>query len=278
MNNAVTYTNHLGAIVEIGPARDVHVLESTLHDYLWSYDEDTAEGFFLEPQEKPLQLGMWCEDENSGIAARNGLYEVLDADVVANKPGRINVGSYYMECFAIQSEKANWHFADHIMEVELTLYCPNPEWVTEELHRFFIDTTTAVGSLGYPHGYPHGYGAMRPSRTFTTAAVQPSDYRLFIYGPVANPTITIGANTYRVNVDVPDNGYMQVDSREKTIVLTLPTGEQYNVLNLRDKGAEGSGSYIFAPIEPGSSVVSFNNAFGFDLIVYITKREPPWMS
>lgn len=44
---------------------------------------------------------------------------------------------------------------------------------------------------------------------------------------------------------------------------------------MRGEGA-GSGSYCFEPLRPGTSTVSWDGSFGFDITHYQEEGEPPW--
>ena len=48
---------------------------------------------------------------------------------------------------------------------------------------------------------------------------------MIIYGPVINPQVTIGTNTYLVNIVLEEGEYLQINSRDRTIVKVLRNGE-----------------------------------------------------
>ena len=134
-----------------------------------------------------------------------------------------------------------------------------------------------VPYLDYAYDYEYDYYVSSSDTSVETSVLTPSNIKLTIYGAATNPAITIGGNVYQVNTTVPSGGYLTVDGREKTIVLTLANGTTQNAFadGVRGTGA-GGGSYIFEPIKSGLQSVSWDGSFGFDLGWYEEEGEPPW--
>ena len=74
------------------------------------------------------------------------------------------------------------------------------------------------------------------------------------------------------NADLSDNEYLTIDSMTKTIVLTKYDGQKENCFHLRNRE-----SYIFEPIPPGENIITWNGAFGFDVILLDERSEPKWI-
>ena len=131
--------------------------------------------------------------------------------------------------------------------------------------------------LDYPHDYQYDYQKTSYTESVTPSVLTPSDVHLVIYGPAVNPYVIVGGNRYQVNVTVPSGGYVIVDGRDKTINLTLADGTVQNVFSsgVRGGGA-GDGTYIFEKIPAGTSEVTYDGSFGFDLGWYEEEGEPPW--
>ena len=53
-------------------------------------------------------------------------------------------------------------------------------------------------------------------------------------------------------------------------------GTRENVYKFRERGAHGSGSYLFEPIKPGTDDITWDNTFDFDLTLYETRSTPPY--
>lgn len=131
--------------------------------------------------------------------------------------------------------------------------------------------------LDYPHGYPHDYSESATSPDVESSVLTPSDVRIVVYGPAVNPYVIVGGNTYQVNVTVPSGGYLTIDGRDKTIVLTLADGTTRNEFAAGVRGSGlGGGSYIFEPLQPGIQDVTWDGSFGLDFGWYEEEGEPPW--
>ena len=94
---------------------------------------------------------------------------------------------------------------------------------------------------------------------------------MIIYGPVVSPQVTIGSNTYLVNITLETGEYLRIDSRSRTIVKVLKNGEEMNEYHCRSKGRE-----FFQKIQPGRQMIQWTGKFNFDLTVYEERSEPKW--
>lgn len=131
--------------------------------------------------------------------------------------------------------------------------------------------------LDYPHNYEYDFQATSSTGSITPSVLTPSDVYLVVYGPAVNPYVIVGGNRYQVNVTVPAGGYLTVDGRKKSILLTLADGTVQNAFSsgVRGSGA-GGGTYIFERVPAGTSQVTYDGSFGFDLGWYEEEGEPPW--
>lgn len=133
--------------------------------------------------------------------------------------------------------------------------------------------------LDYPHNYEYDYSKIAAADSIESSVYTPSDVHLVIFGPATNPYILVGGNKYQVNVTVPSGGYVTIDGREKTIVLTLADGTEQNAFSYGVRGGgQGGGTYIFEPIQAGTQEVTYSGTFGFNLGWYEEEGEPPWKS
>jgi hypothetical protein len=63
----------------------------------------------------------------------------------------------------------------------------------------------------------------------------------------------------------------------KTIVMTTEQGDSTNQFGAGERGTgQDSGNYIFQPINPGETSVTWDGSFGFDLTVYEEEVAPEW--
>lgn len=211
----------------------------------------------------------------SNYETANTLRRAADADVAARKPGTFVFRNEWRQrgyIFAAQPKKAKngW------LSTDLTIALLDGAWWRLVVKTFMMDTSGGGDYLDYPHDYPFDY-QISTSAIITPSVLTPSDVYLVVYGPAVNPYIIVGGNRYQVNVSVPAGGYLVVDGREKTIMLTLADGTVQNVFSsgVRGSGA-GGGSYIFEQIPAGTNEVTYDGSFGFDLGWYEEEGEPPW--
>ena len=130
----------------------------------------------------------------------------------------------------------------------------------------------------YPFDYKYDYGYNRTPQLLNIGSHLSCEFRMIIYGSCVNPVITIGENAYRVNVRVPENSLLIIDTRDKTVTLRDDTGYTQNVFDKAVRGSgKGSKEYIFEPLQPGEHIVSWDNSYGFDIEYYIEESCIPWI-
>ena len=203
------------------------------------------------------------------------LRRVADADVMARTPGTfVAQKEWKQRGYILASDVDDIHYGRLSTGLKIALL--DGAWWRLVIKTFMMDTSGGGEYLDYPHDYAFDY-QISTSAIITPSVLTPSDVYLVVYGPVVNPYIIVGGNRYQVNVSVPSGGYLVVDGREKTIMLTLADGTVQNVFSsgVRGSGA-GGGSYIFEKIPAGTSEVTYDGSFGFDLGWYEEEGEPPW--
>ncbi|MCL2504589.1 MAG: hypothetical protein FWE94_08410 [Coriobacteriia bacterium] len=286
MDMNLTYTNHKNERIVLGPDSIYHYGRHNLFDGTFEFevDNNTISSIHRAPVEKTLPVGISTKSEEEGIKARNQLFRVFEVDAKAKRYGSLKYGDYVLRCVRIASNKDNWWWKDTLAEDVLTLLAPTPAWVREIIYNF--NAKTPVEGDGefetgyvkrYPYGYPFGYGVKNKPRLINIEAfAECPQFRFVIYGPALNPSIYIGTNRYRVNVVIPVDGLLIIDSREELepIMMYDSVGIATNVFDKRVWGAEGSGTDIFCPIPAGMSQVYWDNSFAWDLYVYVEQGEP----
>lgn len=277
MDRTIVYTNSAGQSLTFGAAA-LHYGNNDLRDYSWDYDEDNGRisHFYRGLKELKLMVAIEAQDSD-GLAMRNSMTDLFDADIVAKKPGRISIGDSHMGCYVVGSKKDNYHFSDGIMELELTLLCEDLAWTHEIIYHFPV-SRSGLDNAGrtYPYGYPYNYSVSRTTTSIDVGAAAPCQFLLTIYGAATSPYIWIGNSQYMVNIDVPEGGILFIDSRNMTITMRDIYGNTTSAYSKRQRGRKGSGKYIFEPIEPGYKTLSWDNSFGFDLAIYSERSEPLW--
>lgn len=271
MLERLKYKNHLGEVIDFGRS-GIFVSSNDLHDYNWTVTSknDKISAFKRSVATRTLPVVIFCPTAEAGVAARNRLLEVAEKDVLAKKPGRIIVGDYYFSCYVTGSKKANYLRTRRRMEAKLTLVSDAPYWVRESTHSFRKAGSEDPG-FGYPFDYAFDFTSGVRSVALVNTSFTASNFRLIFFGPCKDPVVYVGGHPYGVNCTLAVGEYATVDSASKTITKTAPDGTTTNLFNLRRRDA-----YIFQPIPPGQSAVSWDDDLGVDIILLDERSEPKW--
>lgn len=214
------------------------------------------------------------------LAAADALRRAADADLSAMTPGTLDFDGWTQGCYV--AGVALKTRARGAATVELEVVLLDGVWRREE--RWEFRPGAGSGTVGEGHGYGYGYAYGYPysvgtSREIEVGGLVPSPFRIIFYGPAVRPSVTVGANRYQVSTDVPDGGYLLVDSVGGTVTKVAKNGYRTNCLpDAVLGGGEGSGSYIFEDVPAGTSTVSYDGSFGWDLEVYREDGAVPWTS
>ncbi len=206
------------------------------------------------------------------------LISMFEDDIAAVTPGTLTVNGYSLKCYvnsitpSVSMRRGKTFSA--------TVTAENPMWYKElftsiftpEMH--FVQnspSTSETNPIDYPHDYPYDYGTNVTSKYISNTAMRSSHFRLVIDGVVDAPTVTIGGHVYSVNVSVPEDSQLIIDSREETVTLVDASGNTSNVFDKRNRE-----SNVFEKIPTGENEVLFKNINKFYLTVIEERRFPPW--
>lgn len=272
MLEQLKYKNHINEVFEFGKD-GIFVNTNELHDYEWEVTTKNNRIASLDRvvREKSLPVVIICEDEAQGIQARNKLFEVVEKDVLALKHGTIIIGDYYFKCYVTKSTKENYLTSKRLMQLELTLTSDFPYWVKETTKQFYINSGTVAGGHRYPYNFPYDYNSDTTTNELINTNFADTNFRLIVYGPVSEPAVYINGHLYQVRCVVGEGEYLTIDSVLKKIFLTQNDGTVENKFNLRNRD-----SYIFQKIPVGTSEISWDGEFGFDIVLLEERSEPKW--
>lgn len=273
MLEQLKYKNHMNEVFEFGKD-GIFVDMSDLHDYEWTVTKKGNRIAALDYTitKKKLPVIIICNTEEKGIAARNRLMEIAEKDALALQHGRIIIGDYYFRCFVTKSEKEDYLFTKRHMIVTLTLTTDFPYWVKETTTPYgIVEDQGDSEFLDYNMDFPIDYFSDVASKQVVNTNFVASNFRLIIYGPCVNPSVSIAGHIYQVNCTVGSNEFLTIDSSTKKIFLTANDGTVTNKFNDRYRA-----SYIFEKIPTGSNVVAWNGDFAFDVILLEERSEPKW--
>lgn len=214
------------------------------------------------------------------FAAADALRLAADADLASMTPGTLDFDGWGQRCYIAGIEAKAVTGDAAVVELEVVLL--DGVWRKKDSYEFRPGTgsgTVGVGR-GYDYGYPYGYPySEETSREIEVDSIVASPFRIIVYGPAVRPSVTVGGNRYQVSTDVPDGGYLLIDSIEGTVTKVAKNGYRTNALpDAVLGGGVGSGSYIFEDIPAGTSAVSYDGSFGWDLEVYREDGAVPWIS
>lgn len=279
MDMRIAYVNHLGERIDLGPASAYHYKKHGLFDAELSYDVENGcvGNVRREPREYELPIVLEAETDGEGLAARERMQAALDADMLSGERGCVEVGGYRLRAMPVRTSSDRWWISDRLLETTVTLLADDPVWTRERQWQWVPDRSpeAQAGSLDHPHDHPFDYSPNPAVREIELDAMGPCPWRIVVYGPAVDPYVVIGGNRYQVDVSVPDGGLLIADSRDLSITVRDVDGNETDAFDARIRGAEGSGEYMWAPLQPGASAVSWSNAFGWDLVAYIERSAPP---
>ena len=275
MLEKIIFRNHLGEEIESGQG-GFYVNSNDLRDYTWSYEEssDRIVGFKRGVVKKSIPIVILTENEEKAVCLKNWITTLSEKDVCDMNPGRIIINGCYMRGYIYESKKTKYYYNKRFLQSTLKFVSDEPQWVTESTKAFH----PAGSDTGYPHlDYPYDYDYDYAPDIISVGHINldhyaPCKYLLKIYGPAINPAVTIGGIVRQVYTTLEAGQYLLIDSRDKTVKRVLNDGSVLNEFDNRRRGTKS----IFEPITPGMNGVTWNNAFGFDLTLFIERSEPEW--
>lgn len=199
------------------------------------------------------------------------LYSIIAVDSEKGVYGKLYVNETYLRCNIQASKKSGWKGFIY-SEVELTFLAPALEWIQENKKSFFPKKETYGGGLNFPFNFPFNFTTEKHgSDSWKVNHVTSSEFTMIVYGPCTNPKIHVNGYPYEVLVDLDENEYLIIDSENASVIKYLSDGAAVNVFDCR--GYEYS---VFEKMPSGNLTFSWTGTFGFDLILYLKRREPRW--
>lgn len=206
------------------------------------------------------------------------LRRLADADMAAGTPGTLVAdGEWETRAWIAKSEPQS--ITPTMVETQLTIVLADGVWRRGTTEHHDPRADKAGGDLDYPYDYPHDYAGMSILDTVTNATGMPQPVKLTIFGPCVNPYIIIGTNRYEVDATIPAGSRLEIDGTAdaRTVIMISDTGLRTNLFAKAVRGTgRGSGTYVFEPLPPGTSTISWAGGFKFDLTAIEERSEPPW--
>ena len=148
----------------------------------------------------------------------------------------------------------------------------HPFWIHEVSRSFqqIISGDDPEGHLDYEYDFNYDYTMPYGSDLiWTVDHFAPCEFLLTVFGPVTDPMILINGHPYQVYTSLDENDYMQINSRNNTIVKYRSDGVRQDIYDSRAKQQS-----VFDLIAPGNIRVVWPGSFGFDLKLYCERSEP----
>lgn len=213
------------------------------------------------------------------LSVADELRRLADRDVAMATPGTLAVDGWSQRAYITAADPSSISRAH--MAAKLTVVLLDGVWRKGHTVAFELLTAAAGDGefLDLPYDLPHDLGVPSTRRYVDIAGWGAAPLRFTVYGPCVNPAIRIDGNWYRVDVTVPDGGYLVVDplATPRSVTVVGPDGSVTDAFPEARRGnGLGGGEYIFQPASPGTHEVEWDRSFGFDLTWYEEEGEPPW--
>lgn len=199
----------------------------------------------------------------------NALHDDFESDVRKNETGKIVWGSYYLNCFIVESDTQP---AENNLETvnKIVIYAPYPFWIEEVDVSMHPSEEVEGDFLDYTYDYAYDYTSPVIGEIVVPSSFPfESEFQMVIYGFADNPRVTINGYPYILHTTIPRNAYVIIDSRQKTIMQYNANGTRTNVFNFRNKTDS-----VFKKIPSGNLDIVWNATFGVDLKIFHERSEP----
>lgn len=285
------YENHKGELIDL--SKPPYILqELDFFDWKFGYETDGQQISckLSNPKEYKCKVAIVCDEKMGSVEQRerqwkqaiNKLYEVIIADTIANRNGKLatNNGDY-LSCQIIASVKNRWVKRGTFVQCDLTILTSRPVWITEQKEEIRPISDMAAAHENekvYPYSYPYKYPLLQTETNVYIDHYTDSDFKLTIYGPTPSVMINIAGHPYEVNYPIEEKERMIIDSRpfakkEERLYVVHGNGEKENIFNYR--GIEHS---VFKKIPAGMIKIDYPRTYGVELVIYKERSEPPWKS
>ena len=210
------------------------------------------------------------------MAQADAFRRCADTDMQKGTPGTICVNDWFQRCFVVASGVDG--IGDDFFASKLTLVLLDGVWRRGTTTAFVpVQGSADYEFLDLPHDLPYDLGVTLPRQYAINPGYSGSPAKFVVYGPVVNPSVRLAGNLYQVDVTVPNGGYMDVDPLRRTVTVVAADGTAMDAFSKAHRGSgAGSGEYIFERVPAGTSEISWDNSFGFDLTLYEEEGEPSW--
>lgn len=233
---------------------------------------------------------------------KENIYDLIDdlssafeRDVANMTPGRLYVNDYYIKGYVTGLETVQM-IRDSFNRIKLTISAEYPMWIKEnrvmlpiypkdiayetienmtyeQLEGMTYEELTEEVFEGFvfPARFPFNFVATFGSVQIKNEHYAPTGAIIKFYGPAENPTITIGANIYRVNTVIGSAERIEINQLDRTIQKITQSGDVVNMFSFRNKEQS-----IFEYIPSGDNVAFYNGEYPIEIILLEERSMPKW--
>lgn len=241
-------------------------------------------GFEMAQKEFEATLYVFGNNRKEYI---NEMTAAFDYDILHETPGTFVCNGYSIKGYSTAASDSSNNSSSLLWDTfKRKFICPYPFWSKQTYTNLFVDTETPIdwtdikdympvsedGTADYPWDYKTHVGK---NGTFVNNDLTGSEFVIVINGATLNPLIRIGDKVIHMNLEIDENEYLTIDSRTKTVVLTLADGTEINAYGARDVAVD-----IFARIPRGTISVFWDDDetgnYSWTLTTYDERTAPLW--
>lgn len=273
----IAYVNSQGKRFEFTNNRFIKIKDADLHKASHGY---TGRSLLIgttvdQITKQPCTYGVKLLLYGSAKTRAQNMDDLADAAAYDREHlavGKLIRDEWSIDCYILDEDEYPDDTRTGITVKDISFFCPRPIWTKENVYSFVSTEIASSHNKNYPGKYPHRYANSDGDGYIINPNYTESNFKINIFGPVINPQVSIGENTYLINIILEDGEYVTIDSRSKTVVKVLNNGEKVNAFHNRKKGSD-----FFEKIQPGRQYVSWTGKFMFDLTIFEERSEPKWM-
>lgn len=267
----VRYINSKGIAFDL-EGENIRVKSGGFHSFNWNVDAEELKigarikEFRKDPvvYEITLNLRGNLEERKKLL---DSMHDASEYDIQTLMPGTVYFGDYYIKCFIFAADTRADTEISCRTDKTIRIYCPHPFWTKEE--SYYIPPIDIEGEwelLEVP--------ASIPNTNFTDC-----HYRLRAYGPFPSQWVGlnklffyINDNQVQVDYTCKENEYIELDTRDETIVLVdAATGSRTNIYHLQNFNLD-----TFKKIPAGENVLKYDRSYAIEITLFHERSEPKW--
>ena len=228
--------------------------------------------FYKDTQEAKLNLDIMADNADEFNPIMYKLHRTFDRDIRRMKPGKLWWNDFCKEVFAVETSQNEFDELFEAVNREVTFISVYPYWVRRITYQYGTNITNVDAGLDYDHDYDFDYGMEEITEVIQNDCIDAANFEMKFYGPIENPSVTIGGHEYEVLTTLAEGDYVTVNSLTKKILQYDAYGNVENVFHLRNRD-----SYIFEKIPEGETVIARSKDYMLDITIFDERGEPEWI-